>query len=218
MHMQLLVRVHSSQVCASTNAKEDLSSRTLIFYFPPCLTSARGVPSSHVYKGKETTEIQMATCGMLQSYQTLFLCGKYRKDDRLEEDNKWKVANSGAGKEKDKKKLGEGGREQSMNYSWVKSSLNPSVQWATPWIWERGYQRSLKVQDDKKVNMLLKVATKNVKSRKPVGDLQFVPHGFPATGRGKRGKSQWRMTEGEVMSSKKEKNRPECLRHRICRK
>lgn len=28
--------------------------------------------------------------------------------------------------------------------------------------------------------MLLEVATKNVKSRKPAGDLQFVPHGFIA--------------------------------------
>lgn len=40
MHMQLLVHVHSSQVCASTYAKEDLSSSNPIFYVP-CLTSAK---------------------------------------------------------------------------------------------------------------------------------------------------------------------------------
>lgn len=71
------------------------------FYFPLCLTPARRVLTSHVYKGKKTTEIQMATCGMLQSYQALLLYGKYRKDDRLKEADKWKVANSGAGKEKE---------------------------------------------------------------------------------------------------------------------
>lgn len=58
--------------------------------------------------------------------------------DRSKEDGKWKVVNSGAGKQKGKKKkLGEGGREQSMNYSSVKSSPSPSAQKARPWIWER---------------------------------------------------------------------------------
>lgn len=110
------------------NATEDLSSRTLMFYYPLWLTPAGRAPPSRVYKGKETTEIQMATCGMLRSYQTPLLYGKYRKKDRSKEDDKWKVVNSVAGKGKGKKKLGEGGREQSMNYSSVKSSPNPSVQ------------------------------------------------------------------------------------------
>lgn len=38
--------------------------------------------TSHVYKEKETTEIQMATCGMLQSYQTVLLYGKHKKKRR----------------------------------------------------------------------------------------------------------------------------------------
>lgn len=81
MHMQL--PVYRSQVCASNHTKKDFSSRTLIIYFPLCLTPAGRVLTSHVYKEKETTEIQMATCGMLQSYQTLLLYGKQKKEDRL---------------------------------------------------------------------------------------------------------------------------------------
>lgn len=90
-------------MCASTHAKEDLSSRTLISYFSLHLTSARRGPTPHVYKGKETTGLQTDTCGMLQTYQILFLYEKYRKQDRSKEDGKWKVGNSGAGKEKEKK-------------------------------------------------------------------------------------------------------------------
>jgi len=61
------------------------------------------VLTSPVYKGKETTEIQMATCGMLQSYQTRLLYGKYSKDDRSKEDGKRKAAKSGAGEAEEKK-------------------------------------------------------------------------------------------------------------------
>ena len=43
---------------------------------------------------------------------------KHRKDNRLKENEKF----------------GEGGREQNMNYSWVKYSLNLSAQWARPGI------------------------------------------------------------------------------------
>lgn len=69
--------------------------------------------------------------------------------------------------------------------------------------------------------MLLKVATKNLKSQKPVGHLQLVPHGFTATGQQERKKRKMLVKddcEGEIMLRKKEKNRPRCLSHRICRK
>lgn len=103
MRMQLLVCMHSSQVCASAYAKEDLSSRTFIFLCPTAANLSKVSANFHVCKGKETTEIQMATCGMLQSYQALLLDRKYRREDRSKEDDKWKVANSGAGKENEKK-------------------------------------------------------------------------------------------------------------------
>lgn len=63
----------STQACASAYGKEDLSSRTLIFYSllcpNMCPRQAWWGLTSCAWKG-ERTEIPMAACGVVQSYQT----------------------------------------------------------------------------------------------------------------------------------------------------
>lgn len=59
-----------------------------------------------------------------------------QQGDGLKAYSKRKAANSGAKKTKDKK-MGEGGREQSMKYIWAKSSLELSVKRGQPQICER---------------------------------------------------------------------------------
>lgn len=175
--MQLPVGVHRSQVCASNHTKKDFSSRTLVFYFPLCLTPAGRVLTSHVYKEKETTEIQMATCGMLQSYQTVLLYGKHKKKRRQVVRGQYVEGSKirKTGRKGKKPKLGE---SKTWTTAW----------WNTLWICQiknlrevTGNHWKCRAACDEKVK-LYKVATKNVKSRMPVEDLPFVPHGFTAAG------------------------------------